>query len=118
MLAAPVLGFALESVLANILYLCDVPAWDLAARDDEASHCRRLAVDVENPFLERYVELYLTDLAALWWSERPLNDYFGVGADLGLQPRQGAPDCLVTDRPLAPALATAAPGERVISLAR
>ncbi len=92
-------------------------SWDLAARDDELSHCRRIAVDVENPFLERYVELYLTDLAALWWSERPLNDYFGVGADLGLQPRQGAPDCLVTDRPLAPALA-AAPGERVISLAR
>ncbi len=93
-------------------------SWDLAAHDDELSHCRRIAVDVESPFLDRYVELYLTDLAAVWWSLRPLNGYFGVGDELGLQPPRGVADCLVTDRPLAAALAAAAPGERVISLSR
>ncbi|MFI4988125.1 MAG: hypothetical protein ACHQF3_11860 [Alphaproteobacteria bacterium] len=93
-------------------------SWDLVAHDDELRHCRRIAVDVENPFLERYVELHLTDLAAVWWSLRPLNGYFGIGSDLGLQPPRGVPDCLVTDRPLAEALAGAVPGERVISLAR
>ena len=42
-LAAPVLGFALESVLASILYLCDVPAWDLFLIGSALAACGLLA---------------------------------------------------------------------------
>jgi hypothetical protein len=88
-------------------------SWDLLARDGELRRCRRTAVDVESPFLERYVQLRLTDLGASWWSVRPLNSYFGIGVELGRQRPLGDPDCLVTDRPSPPSAAL-----HVISLAR
>jgi len=93
-------------------------SWDLAARDEALRRCRRIAVDVENPFLERYAQLHLSELASVWWSLRPLNSYFGIGIELGLMRPRGVPDCLVTDRPAAAARASTHGGERVISLAR
>ncbi|MGO8866074.1 MAG: hypothetical protein ACLQME_06185 [Alphaproteobacteria bacterium] len=91
-------------------------SWDLAARDDALKRCRRIAVDVENPFLERYVQLHLSELGAVWWSLRPLNSYFGIGIELGRMRPRGVPDCLVTDRPRA--VPPGAAGAQVISLAR
>ncbi len=72
-------------------------SWDLRRWDETLRACHRIAVDTENPFLERYVQLHLTDLNSVWWSVRPLNGYFDRGLVLGLQPAQGEPDCLVTD---------------------
>jgi hypothetical protein len=91
-------------------------SWGLMPYDAELKHCRRIAVDIASPFLERYVQLHLSELAVVWWSVRPLNSYFAIGAELGTMRPQGTPDCLVTDRPgIAP---SAAGGARVISLAR
>jgi hypothetical protein len=91
-------------------------SWDLGSRDTELEQCRRIAVDVENPFLDRYVQLHLSELGVIWWSLRPLNSYFAIGAELGSMRPQGVPDCLVTDRPAAPP--PGAGGARVIPLAR
>jgi hypothetical protein len=88
--------------------------WGLARRDDALRRCRRIALDIESPFLERYVQLHLTELEAVWWSLRPLNGYFDRGKVLGLQAPKGEPDWLVTDRKAPSAPATVA----VISLAR
>ena len=73
-------------------------SWDLKRWNATLRGCRRIAVDTENPFLERYVQLYLTDMKTVWWSVRPLNGYFDRGLLLGLQPARGEPDCRVTDR--------------------
>jgi len=91
-------------------------SWDLVPYDDELKHCARVAVDIENPFLDRYVQLHLSELGVVWWSVRPLNSYFAIGVELGFMRPQGTPDCIVTDRPAAPP--AGAGGARVISLAR
>ena len=89
-------------------------SWDLKRWNATLRGCHRIIVDTENPFLERYVQLYLTDMKIVWWSARPLNGYFDRGLVLGLQPARGEPDCRVTDQN--PTEQT--PGVMVITLGR
>ena len=73
-------------------------SWDLQRWKPLLATCRRTSIDLQNPFLERYVQVYLTELGARWSSVRPLDSYYGVGTPLGVQAQLVAPDCLVTDR--------------------
>jgi hypothetical protein len=63
--------------------------------------------------LERYVQMYLSELKLPWSSVRPLNTYYGTGKDLGLQPQLQSPDCVVTTR-----IDGARPGQTLIWLGR
>ncbi len=91
-------------------------SWDLRRWDETLRACRRIAVDTENPFLERYVQLHLTDLQSVWWSVRPLNGYYDRGPVYGLQSPRGEPDCTVTDR--GSETAVGSPAVTVIDLGR
>jgi hypothetical protein len=75
--------------------------WGLKKYRTVLKGCRAISLDLADPALERYVQLYLTDIGARWSSVRPLNDYFGIGGTLGLQPQLPDPDCLVTTGHLA-----------------
>ena len=71
-------------------------SWDLRPWKAVLTTCRRTSLDVENPFLERYLQVMLSELGLDWSSVHPLDSYFGTGLALGLQPQKIAPDCLVT----------------------
>ncbi len=71
-------------------------SWDLRPWKAVLVTCRRTHLDVENPFLERYLQVTLSELGLDWSSVHPLDSYFGTGFPLGLQPQKVAPDCLVT----------------------
>jgi len=73
-------------------------SWDLPAWKSVLAACRRTSIDLENPFLERYVQVYLTELGVDWSSVHPLDSYYGYGTRLGMQPQLEAPDCLVTSQ--------------------
>jgi hypothetical protein len=77
--------------------------WDLEKRSETLRRCSAIAVDVENPGFERFVQLYLSELGVRWFSVRPLNSYFGSGPDLGMQQQLPNPDCLLTTAPQVPA---------------
>ena len=70
--------------------------WDLDTFRGQIEACHGVSIDVANPFLERYVALFLVDIGAKWSSARPYNPYFGTAANLGMMPQIDA-DCLVTD---------------------
>jgi len=88
-------------------------SWDLGRWRPTLAACRRVSLDIPQPPLDRYVQMYLTELGAAWSSALPLNDYYDTGNTLGLQPQLADPDCLVTTR-----LARLQPGQTVIWLAR
>jgi hypothetical protein len=76
-------------------------AWDLPGYEAELRRCRAISLDIDEPVLERYAQLYLTDLDAHWSTVRPINPYFGIGKNAGMQVQVTNPDCLVSTNPLA-----------------
>jgi hypothetical protein len=88
-------------------------SWDLGAWRPALQRCRGASVDISHPVLERYVQMYLSELKLPWSSVRPLNTYYGTGKDLGLQPQLQSPDCVVTTR-----IDGARPGQTLIWLGR
>ncbi|MBF0562260.1 MAG: hypothetical protein HQL37_09620 [Alphaproteobacteria bacterium] len=71
-------------------------SWDIARWRPMLQTCRHTSIDLDNPFLERYAQVYLTELQVDWTTTRPLNSYYGLGESLGRQPQPGRPDCLLT----------------------
>ena len=69
--------------------------WTLAPWLGVLATCRHPSLDIDNRFLERYLQIYLSELGLDWTSVRPLDSYFGEGIPLGLQPQPARPDCLI-----------------------
>lgn len=70
-------------------------SWDIRSALDAAATCRHVAVNLEHPILEAFVEMALTERGVSWTSQRPINGYYGMGRDFGRRPSQSA-DCLLT----------------------
>ena len=71
-------------------------SWDTRGRYAAAKACKLVQINVANPFLDRFAQIFLTDNAVPWFSARPINTYYGEGVTLGRQIRQNSPDCLMT----------------------
>jgi hypothetical protein len=88
-------------------------SWDLGTWRSELRRCHGASIDISAPVLERYVQMYLSELQVPWSSVRPLNTYYGTGTELGLQPQLQSPDCVVTTR-----VDRTGPGQTLIWLGR
>jgi|GEM_PF-3581708 len=73
-------------------------SWNIGQWRPVLRDCRQASIDVGNPFLDRYLQVYLSELHLDWSTVRPLNSYYGTGVALGSQPQPARPDCLLTDR--------------------
>jgi hypothetical protein len=89
---APYMGSDIDNVSAkqNI-------DWDFPGIADQLRLCRHLALDLKDQHLDRYAQVYVTDLGIHWNSRRPLNSYYGRGDNLGQHPDPVDADCLLTD---------------------
>jgi hypothetical protein len=72
--------------------------WNIAPALSASVRCQHLDVDIEDPFLDRYVQIALVERGADWASRRPITEYFGAGRNFGNQrSRTGVQaDCLLT----------------------
>jgi hypothetical protein len=70
-------------------------SWDIN-RLATLRSCDLVQLDIDNPFLERFVQVFLSDTGVKWFSVRTIKSYYSEGRDLGMQSAPGAPDCLVT----------------------
>jgi hypothetical protein len=87
--------------------------WDLERHRAALRRCRAIVLDVADPFLDWYAQIFLDELGRPWSSARPVAEYYGAGRVLGRPPPVADPDCLVTT-----VLRPAEPGRRVFWLAR
>ena len=53
--------------------------------------CERTVIDIDNPFLERFVQILLNDLGRKWSSRRPINTYYGVDKIWACNPSWSGP---------------------------
>jgi len=86
--------------------------WNVRPLAAALEHCKVLALDVDNRFLERYLAIYLTDHERPWTSTHPT-----LRALESVRPRPAKPvpegaDCVLTDRFSIPT-----PWRKVISMA-
>jgi hypothetical protein len=74
--------------------------WDIAPALSNSARCLHLDVDIEDPFLDWYVQIALVERGADWVSRRPTNEDLGTGQNFGNpRGRAGAQaDCLLTTR--------------------
>ena len=80
--------------IQNATYKTDFK-WDLVGLAPSIAKCESVEVDIENPFLERLAMILLVDLGVKWASRIPINNYYGLDPDLGIQPPLRNPDCLL-----------------------
>ena len=81
-------------------------SWDVEQYKETFLACHAISVDVDNAFLERYLQLYLTELDTNWFSVHPLDSYFGKLPSTHMQRELENPDCFVTTAPATPHFGT------------
>jgi hypothetical protein len=70
-------------------------SWD-TARLATLRSCNLVQLDIDNPFLDRFVQVFLSDTGVDWFSARTIKSYYSEGRNLGIQSSPGVPDCLAT----------------------
>ena len=70
--------------------------WSVGDRATDLRKCRRVHVSIENPHLDTFTQVVLSDLGVAWTSLQPIRPYYGMWKPLPKQAARPA-DCLVTD---------------------
>jgi hypothetical protein len=81
-------------------------SWNVEQYREIFLACRAISVDVDNAFLERYLQLYLIELGTNWFSVHPLDNYFGMLPSTHTQRELENPDCFITTAPVMPRFGT------------
>lgn len=73
--------------------------WAVLARKPDFSGCRLIALDVQSPTFDRYLQTVLREWGMAWYSARPITtDYANPKSiTLGMQHPTGTPDCIAAD---------------------
>jgi hypothetical protein len=75
--------------------------WDIDRYRQQIRNCKLVRTDVDNPFLDRVVEIYLVENNINFFSLDPRNAYYGQFEDLGLKkaPDGEREDCTLSSHP-------------------
>lgn len=80
--------------------------WDIDHYRTAILNCKLVKLDVDNAFLDRVVENYLTEKGINWFSPTPRNSYYGQGPAIGLKnaPEGQVEDCIISSHRGPPAV--------------
>lgn len=70
--------------------------WTISSHRQRLQQCNGVHLDIDNVFLDSYLQIALTDWGIRWTSLRPIRPNHGLWPALEIQPRQSA-DCLLSD---------------------